>query len=97
MTQIPLERKVLNENDRVAAELRARFAANEILCLNLVSSPGRGKRACWSAPWKPLLPRSEWPYSPATFKRTTTRFVSPVLDFRPGKSPRGEPAISMLA
>ena len=43
MTQIPLERKVLNENDRVAAELRARFAANEILCLNLVSSPGAGK------------------------------------------------------
>jgi hydrogenase nickel incorporation protein HypB len=43
MTQIPLERKVLNENDRVAGELRARFAANEILCLNLVSSPGAGK------------------------------------------------------
>jgi hydrogenase nickel incorporation protein HypB len=43
MTQIPLERKVLNENDRVASELRARFAANGILCLNLVSSPGAGK------------------------------------------------------
>lgn len=43
MTQIPLERKVLNENDRVAGELRARFAAHGILCLNLVSSPGAGK------------------------------------------------------
>lgn len=43
MTQIPLERKVLNENDKIAAELRARFAAEEILCLNLVSSPGAGK------------------------------------------------------
>lgn len=43
MTQIPLERKVLNENDKIAAELRARFAAHGILCLNLVSSPGAGK------------------------------------------------------
>ena len=58
MTQIPLERKVLSENDRIAGELRARFAGHAILCLNLVSSPGAGKQACWSAPWKPLLPRS---------------------------------------
>jgi hydrogenase nickel incorporation protein HypB len=43
MTQIPLERKVLSENDRVAGELRARFAGHGILCLNLVSSPGAGK------------------------------------------------------
>jgi hydrogenase nickel incorporation protein HypB len=43
MTQIPLERKVLNENDKIAAELRARFAEHGILCLNLVSSPGAGK------------------------------------------------------
>jgi len=43
MTQIPLERKVLNENDRIAGELRTRFAHHGILCLNLVSSPGAGK------------------------------------------------------
>jgi hydrogenase nickel incorporation protein HypB len=43
MTQIPLERKVLSENDRIAGELRARFAGHGILCLNLVSSPGAGK------------------------------------------------------
>src|SRR5271167_4635250 len=43
MTQIPLERKVLSENDRIAAELRTRFSENCILCLNLVSSPGAGK------------------------------------------------------
>jgi hydrogenase nickel incorporation protein HypB len=43
MTQIPLERKVLSENDRVAGELRERFAEHGILCLNLVSSPGAGK------------------------------------------------------
>ena len=43
MNRVPLERKVLSENDRVAAELRARFAAHGILCLNLISSPGAGK------------------------------------------------------
>jgi hydrogenase nickel incorporation protein HypB len=43
MSRVPLERKVLNENDRIAAELRARFREQGILCLNLVSSPGAGK------------------------------------------------------
>jgi hydrogenase nickel incorporation protein HypB len=43
MTQIPLERKVLNENARIAGELRTRFAEHGIICLNLVSSPGAGK------------------------------------------------------
>ncbi len=43
MNRVPLERKVLNENDRIAAELRTRFSENGILCLNLVSSPGAGK------------------------------------------------------
>lgn len=41
--RMPMERKVLNENDRIAAELRARFHAHNILCLNLISSPGAGK------------------------------------------------------
>jgi len=43
MSKLPLEKKVLSENDRIAAELRARFAEHGILCLNLVSSPGAGK------------------------------------------------------
>lgn len=43
MERVPLERKVLSENNRIAAELRERFAANDILCLNLISSPGSGK------------------------------------------------------
>jgi len=38
-----LEGKILKENDRIAAELRARFAEHEVLCLNLISSPGSGK------------------------------------------------------
>jgi hydrogenase nickel incorporation protein HypB len=43
MSRVPLEKKVLSENDRIAAELRTRFHEQGILCLNLVSSPGAGK------------------------------------------------------
>ena len=43
MDRIPLEKKVLSENDRVAARLRERFREEGILCLNLISSPGSGK------------------------------------------------------
>jgi len=45
MTRVPLEQKVLKENDRIAAELRTRFADAGVLCLNLISSPGAGKTA----------------------------------------------------
>jgi len=38
-----LEKKVLSENDRLAAELRQRFHEENILCVNLISSPGSGK------------------------------------------------------
>jgi hydrogenase nickel incorporation protein HypB len=43
MERVSLERKVLSENERIAAGLRARFAEHNILCLNLISSPGSGK------------------------------------------------------
>jgi len=43
MTRVPMEGKVLNENARVAAELRERFVARRVLVVNLVSSPGSGK------------------------------------------------------
>jgi len=43
MSQIPIERKVLNANDAIAATLRERFLEHDILCLNLISSPGSGK------------------------------------------------------
>ncbi|HXN48794.1 MAG TPA: hydrogenase nickel incorporation protein HypB [Bryobacteraceae bacterium] len=45
MERVPLERKVLSENDRIAGELRARFAQRGILVLNFISSPGSGKTA----------------------------------------------------
>ena len=43
MNRVILEKKVLSENDRIAAELRERFLAHDILCLNLISAPGAGK------------------------------------------------------
>ena len=43
MTRVPLERKVLSENDRLAAELRQGFLQHGTLCVNLISSPGSGK------------------------------------------------------
>lgn len=43
MDRVPLERKILSENDRIAAVLRERFRESGTLCLNLISSPGSGK------------------------------------------------------
>lgn len=43
MTRVAVEQKVLNENQRVAAELRQRFHDNKVFCVNLISSPGSGK------------------------------------------------------
>ncbi len=44
MTQkIEIEKKVLSENDKLAANIRQRLTARKIVSLNLVSSPGSGK------------------------------------------------------
>ncbi len=43
MTRVVVEQKVLNENQRLAAGLRQRFREHNVLCLNLISSPGSGK------------------------------------------------------
>ena len=43
--RVPLERKVLNENDRIAAGLRQRFQSRGTFCVNLISAPGSGKTA----------------------------------------------------
>ena len=43
MSKVPLQKKVLSANDRIAAELREGFERNGILALNLISSPGAGK------------------------------------------------------
>ncbi len=43
MSRLPLEKKVLSENDRLATQLRERFLEHRIFCLNFISSPGAGK------------------------------------------------------
>lgn len=40
---IPVIRNILEANDRLADQLRAIYAANKLLVLNLMSSPGAGK------------------------------------------------------
>jgi hydrogenase nickel incorporation protein HypB len=58
MERLPVERKVLNENDRIAGELRTQFARHNVLCLNLISSPGSGKTALATSKRK-TMPR-DW-------------------------------------
>jgi len=41
--KIAVEKKVLSENDRIAASLRERFRKNGVYCINIISSPGAGK------------------------------------------------------
>ena len=41
--QIPVVRNVLEANEKLAAQVRARLDAGKILALNLISSPGAGK------------------------------------------------------
>lgn len=43
MTTVLVEKKVLNENARIAAELRQQFEALHVVVLNLISAPGSGK------------------------------------------------------
>ena len=45
MTRVPLEGKVLNENDRAAADLRGEFLRHGVFAVNLIGSPGCGKTA----------------------------------------------------
>ncbi|MCB0284428.1 MAG: hydrogenase nickel incorporation protein HypB [Calditrichaeota bacterium] len=42
-TTIKLEKKVLSENDKLAADIRGSLQKNKIAALNFVSSPGSGK------------------------------------------------------
>ncbi len=58
MNRVPLEKKVLSENDRIAAELRERFRENNVLVVNLISSPGSGKTSLLEKTLE-ALPRGE--------------------------------------
>ena len=43
MNRVPVEKKVLNENQIVAEQLRERYREHGVFCLNIISSPGSGK------------------------------------------------------
>ena len=58
MDRVPLQRKVLSENDRIAALLREEFSRRGILCLNFISSPGSGKTSLLERTLAALPPSS---------------------------------------
>jgi len=58
MDRVPVEKKVLSENARIAAELRAHFERHGVLCLNFISAPGSGKTS--------LLERTLEGFAPGT-------------------------------
>jgi len=43
MNRVVIEKKVLNENQVLAEQLRQRYRENGVFCLNIISSPGSGK------------------------------------------------------
>jgi hydrogenase nickel incorporation protein HypB len=43
MSRVVIEKKVLNENQILAEQLRQRYRENDVFCLNIISSPGSGK------------------------------------------------------
>ena len=57
MSRVPFEKKVLNENDRIAGSLRERFQASQVFCLNFISSPGAGKTSLLEQTLQRFAPR----------------------------------------
>ena len=43
MSRVEVEKKVLNENQILAEQLRDRYRRHGLLCVNLISAPGSGK------------------------------------------------------
>ena len=54
--EIPLNINILSENNRLAERNRGYFEAKEVICLNLVSSPGSGKTSILEKTIQALLP-----------------------------------------
>lgn len=54
---VEIERSILRKNDSLAAALRARFAAEGTLAVNLLSSPGSGKTTLLEETLRRLAPR----------------------------------------
>ncbi len=58
-TVVPVEKKVLSENQRIAEELRQGYAKRGTLCLNIISSPGSGKQHCSKTRWQVSASRTK--------------------------------------
>lgn len=58
MQRVELAQKVLNENARIASELRERYREHGVLCLNLISAPGSGKTSLLEQTLR-RMPRTE--------------------------------------
>ena len=43
MSRVVIEKKVLNENQILAEQLRQQYRDHDVFCLNIISSPGSGK------------------------------------------------------
>jgi hydrogenase nickel incorporation protein HypB len=43
LNRVAIEKKVLNENQIIAEQLRQRYREHDVFCLNIISSPGSGK------------------------------------------------------
>ncbi|GAC1416048.1 MAG: hydrogenase nickel incorporation protein HypB [Candidatus Velthaea sp.] len=55
--KVEIEQNVLSKNDELAAALRAQFAADRTLVVNLLSSPGSGKTTLLEETLRRLAPR----------------------------------------
>jgi hydrogenase nickel incorporation protein HypB len=53
---VEIERSILRKNDSLAAALRARFAADGTLAVNLLSSPGSGKTTLLEETFRRIAP-----------------------------------------
>ena len=93
MNRVPLERKVLSENDLIAANLRNRFSEHNILCFNLVSSPGAGKTALLERTLEAFPRDQRVAVLTGIFKPTMTRCVWHALAFPSSRSLREAPVI----
>ena len=57
--RVAVEEKVLNENQRLALELRQRFQDHGVFCLNLISAPGSGKTSLLERTLEAMAPEAK--------------------------------------
>ena len=61
MVQIKVLEKVLDANDKIAADNRRIFVDRRITAVNLMSGPGAGRPPCWSRPCRGWRASTRWP------------------------------------